>query len=241
MESAGEHHELGEGADHLRVAERPGRGRRAPGSCTDEAWSRRVGNVTPQHAGRLRRVYQRFAAAREQFEGLYWSHFQAALDWDDAEMWLEGAVQNGWSIAQMHDQRAAVLGRLGPQQDFEARATDEVDEDAPADPASCPETISGSLAEVHGNRVEDGRDGPSEDNPQDDSAPFDAADAVADAAPPVRPFENLPPLPADLAEAFEAFKLAIIHHRLAAWQEISCEDVLVALESLRQLVLAPAE
>src|SRR5271165_1375018 len=45
---------------------------------TDEAWSRRVGSVTPQHTGRLRRVYQRFASMREEYRGLYWSHFQAA-------------------------------------------------------------------------------------------------------------------------------------------------------------------
>ena len=32
---------------------------------SDESWSRRVGNVTPQHVGRLRRVYERFDAVRE--------------------------------------------------------------------------------------------------------------------------------------------------------------------------------
>src|SRR5882672_11465702 len=57
----------------------------AAASYTDEAWSRQAGNVTPQHAGRLRRVHQRFATARETYAGLYWSHFQAALDWEDAE------------------------------------------------------------------------------------------------------------------------------------------------------------
>src|SRR5262245_1921842 len=60
---------------------------------SDEAWSRLVGGVTGQHAGRLRRVYQRFGQVYEGYEGLYWSHFQAAVEWDDAEMWLEGAVQ----------------------------------------------------------------------------------------------------------------------------------------------------
>ena len=77
---------------------------------SDEAWSRRVGSVTPQHTGRLRRVYQRFASMREAYPGLYWSHFQAALDWDDAEMWLEGAVQNRWSISQMQGERSRTLG-----------------------------------------------------------------------------------------------------------------------------------
>src|SRR5580704_6637112 len=34
---------------------------------TDEAWSRRASNVTPQHAGRLRRVYGRFVTARDSY------------------------------------------------------------------------------------------------------------------------------------------------------------------------------
>src|SRR4051812_31545091 len=73
------------------------RGSDAPaGEYSDESWSRRVGNVTPQHVGRLRRAYERFGAARGEYAGLFWSHFQAALDWEDAEMWLEGAVQSGW-------------------------------------------------------------------------------------------------------------------------------------------------
>ena len=70
----------------------------------------------------------------------------------------------------------------------------------------------------------------------------DAADSYADdEPPPVRPFENLPALPADLRDAFDGFKLAIIHHRISNWQEVSLEDVLATLEALRQLALAPAE
>ena len=65
---------------------------------SDEAWAQLVGNVTSQHVGRLRRVFQRFGDVFDQYEGLYWSHFQAALDWDDAEMWLEGAIQDRKSV-----------------------------------------------------------------------------------------------------------------------------------------------
>ena len=68
---------------------------------SDDAWARLVGGVTGQHVGRLRRVFQRFGPVHERYAGLYWSHFQAALDWADAEMWLEGAVQNGWSVSSM--------------------------------------------------------------------------------------------------------------------------------------------
>ena len=58
---------------------------------------------------------------------------------------------------------------------------------------------------------------------------------------PFRPFENLPVLPADLRDAFDGFKLAIIHHRISNWQEVRLADVLATLEALRQLALAPAE
>ena len=57
----------------------------------------------------------------------------------------------------------------------------------------------------------------------------------------VRPFENLPPLPADVNDAFEAYKLCILRHKLSGWSEISSEDMISSLEALKMLVLAPAE
>ena len=62
----------------------------------------------------------------------------------------------------------------------------------------------------------------------------------SDEPPPVRPFADLPSLPADLRDAFDGFKLAIIHHRVSNWQDVSLADVLATLEALRQLALAPA-
>jgi hypothetical protein len=213
-----------------------------PASCTDEAWSRRVGNVTPQHAGRLRRVYQRFGPVRQQYPDLYWSHFQVALDWNDAEMWLEGAVQNDWPVAQMQDQRAQTLDSLDGQTPQPDAMAAEIDEDAPVEAAELPDMISPSTAEVHptGDLSDDG--GPADDAEPVDAASFDAADSEADrpAVEPARPFEHLRPLPADLQEALEAFKLAIVHHRLSGWQEVCCDDVLAALEALKQLAVAPA-
>jgi hypothetical protein len=41
-------------------------------------------------------------------------------------------------------------------------------------------------------------------------------------------------------DAFEAYKLCILRHKLAGWQEISRDDLLISLESLKQLALAPA-
>ncbi len=205
---------------------------------TDDAWSQRVGSVTPQHTGRLRRVYQRFASMQDVYPGLHWSHYQAALDWDDAEMWLEGAVQNRWSISQMQGKRSRTLGTL-VEESVEATAV-EVDEDSAA-PADLPPTVGGgSMIEAREGADADSYEAdPSEMT--DESVPFETADSYAGDEPPIRPFENLPALPADLRDAFDGFKLAIIHHRISNWQEVSIEDVLATLEALRQLVLVPAE
>ena len=48
-------------------------------------------------------------------------------------------------------------------------------------------------------------------------------------------------MPADLNEAFEMFKLAVISHKLAGWKDIALEDVLSILDALKQLARAPAE
>jgi len=209
--------------------------------CTDEAWSREVGNVTPQHVGRLRRSHERFGEVYDQYPGLYWSHFQAAIEWPDAEMYLEGAVQSGWSVAQMRDQRWEALGTPMDSRPSESDImAGDVDEDADA---GTPGTISDSLAEVHG--AEDAFDADADANAYDREPAESraAADTLADVATaePLRPFESLPPLPPDLNEAFELFKLAILNHKVSGWREIARNDVLAVLDSLKQLALAPAE
>ena len=45
-------------------------------------------------------------------------------------------------------------------------------------------------------------------------------------------------LPDDLAEAFEAFKLTIIAHRLEGWSETTPAVVVECLDALRELALA---
>ena len=104
---------------------------------TDDAWSRQVGNVTPQHVGRLRRVFERFGQVYEQYDGLYWSHFQMAVEWPDAEMYLEGAVQNGGSVSQMRHQRWEALGGAAELEPCDADVvSDELDEDVSVDESS---------------------------------------------------------------------------------------------------------
>jgi hypothetical protein len=212
--------------------------------CTDEAWAEQVGGVSPQHVGRLRRVYERFADSCQEYPGLYWSHFYTALDWPDAEMWLEGAVQNGWSIAQMRNRRWETLGAkpgLEPR-DSDIILSEGDDDGVPDGDQSLPGTITETLGEVHDVGTRTGQ--------LSDSAPFDSdkasvADSAAfnraESAKTFRPFENLPPMPADVSEAFELFKLAIVSRKLSGWSDITLEDVLSILDALKQMALAPAE
>jgi hypothetical protein len=206
---------------------------------SDEAWARRVGNVTGQHVGRLRRVWEQFGASFQQYRGLFWSHFQAALDWNDAEMWLEGAVQNHWSVSQMRTQRWEAMGAPSDEQPAEEDiVAADLDEDAnPED-----DSISSSTGEVR-DFEEEMAESKDEAGEAVDSVPFDepGPDSGTATVDPVRPFQNLPKLPEDLSEAFEMFKLAILAHKLTEWSEISCGEVLAVLDSLKQLAQAPSD
>lgn len=206
---------------------------------TDEAWSVIVGSVTPQHVGRLRRVYVRFQDTFEEYQGLYWSHFCAAIDWEDAEMWLEGAVQNSWSVSQMRKQRWETLGSVAAD---EPQASDivasepaeesitEFDEDA----ASVdPQILDEAAVELVNPTVSD------ETEASDPSLAVFSSEEES-FVPPVKPFAALAELPDDLATAFEDFKLAVLHHKMSGWKEISQSDVLGAIDSLRALALAPS-
>jgi len=214
---------------------------------SDEAWSNLVGGVTGQHVGRLRRVHERFGQTQEQFKGLFWSHFQAALDWADAEMWLEGAVQSGWSVSRMRQQRWETLGRVEADRprDSDVKSSD-LDEDyvagnETARSKEAPGAITGSYGEVQGPRVEGPDFGDDDSGSSRSSSP--AAEWDATSSPPidlVRPFENLPQLPDDLADAFESFKLALLHHKTDGWRQISLAEVLRTLDALKALAEAPS-
>lgn len=221
---------------------------------SDDAWSRLAGGVTPQHVGRLRRVYERFGALRENYDGLYWSHFFAALDWDDAEMWLEGALQSSWSVSTMRRQRWETLGAVAadlPQdEDIVGSETDEDIEldggEEQATAAMSPEAIG----TTEGPRAE--RDGSDDSADEGDSTELAAADRAvegasiySDEAPEetitfVQPFADLAELPADVTDAFEAFKLAILRHKMDDWREVSRDDILAALDALKELAKAPS-
>ena len=208
-----------------------------------------MGGVTGQHVGRLRRVHQRFGQTYEEYAGLYWSHFQAALDWDDAEMWLEGGVQNSWSVSQMRHQRWDAMGALEEERpDDDEIVTGELDEDfepATNEPPSRSEMSTTEDVQL-GPREEgpdfgDDETGAADRSQSEPGAAVYADDVGESTVEFVRPFADLKDLPEDLAEAFEAFKLAILHHKMTEWEEISREDVLASLEALKQLVVAPSE
>jgi len=216
-----------------------------PQLWSDDTWSRRVGQVTGQHVGRLRRVYERFGAVRGGYAGLYWSHFQAALDWHDAEMWLEGAVQNNWSISDMRARRwETMVGAAGQRAGDEELIESELDEDV--DPSAADDLSMvrdpGDVGASAAKPVEGSSDHSNKSQGVQPGVPFDAdaGDYPVDAPDaPVRPFANLAKLPDDLAEAFEAYKLAILRHKLAGWLEISRDDVLGTLDALKQLAMTP--
>jgi hypothetical protein len=215
-----------------------------PADYTDETWAQLAGGVSPQHVGRLRRVYERFGGVYQQYAGLYWSHFYSALDWPDAEMWLEGAVQEGWSISAMRRKRRETLGASFERDASESEAVAETKGEGGGvqdKSDSMPDAISEQTAVVR--NLEAKAASPSQGATRGDgysNAPDEGAFEAATVAP-FRPFENLPSMPADLTEAFELFKLAILNHKLAGWQEIALDDVLAILDSLKNLALAPAE
>lgn len=219
---------------------------------SDEAWARRVGTITGQHAGRLRRVYQRFGDQQASFDGLCWSHFQAAVDWDDAEMWLEGALQSNWSVSQMRQHRWETLGgRLTERPHDNDIITAELDEDFDPSGHELPESTEPTITPVYDQALS----GPLHEGPdfgdgdvlsdRKNPAPA-AAHEVENPAPGepvtlVSPFRDVENLPGDLGQALEAFKLAILRHKATGWQETSCQSVLESLEALKQLALAPSD
>lgn len=210
----------------------------------DDAWSRRVQGVTGQHVGRLRRVAERFSETHPQYKGLYWSHFQAAIEWSDAEMWLEGAVQNGWSIAQMRKVRGETMGQV-LEGTAEEAAANEVDEDFVAEAnadLSAVYPTEGEVRSGEGDGPEMERSERSEDESSDagddETANATAREEPRPPAPVVRPFADLPELPEDVGDAFESMKLAVLRHKSTGWKDIARDDMIAVLRALEELALA---
>lgn len=204
---------------------------------SDETWAQLVGGVTGQHTGRLRRVYERFHQTYANFQGLFWSHFQAALDWEDAEMWLEGATQNKWSVAMMRRNRWQTMGAVADEEPKESDIVDaETDEDFVESP---PDDLEMSEDYAQGVKPE-GPDFGDEDEDVRSQNRETAEDETKEDVDLVRPFEKIKDLPDDLREAMEAIKVVIIRHKVDEWNEVSDKVVLECLDGLKKLVKAPS-
>ena len=211
---------------------------------TDQAWSQLVGDVSGQHVGRLRRVYERFHEVRGQFKPLHWSHFQVALDWDDAPMWLEGAVRSGWSVAQMRAKRSETLGAISQLTSRDGGRLPPTPNEDVADvferqpPLG---TISGTrqVVRMPSEAVSDGvKDHRPATNPRR-RAPAEANTTERNTPAFVTPTASYDSLPRDLSTALLALRQAILRHQSDGWRRVSTEKVLAALDSLRQLTTSP--
>ena len=214
---------------------------------SDDAWARRVGGVTAPHVGRLRRVHDRFGSTYQTYEGLYWSHFLAALDWDDAPLWLEGASREGWSVSGMREHRWQAHGAVESQRPTNSQIIEvDLDEDVTL-PAQGDDkrreydddnngVSTGPVYEApdFGDEEEltalDGsqREGDSGIHVEEQEAP----------ATPVQAFAGLPELPSDLADAIEQMKLAILRHKTAGWENVTPEIVQRYLDAMGMMIRA---
>ena len=213
-------------------------------SYSDDRWSQLCGGATPQHVGRLRRTHTRFAHVYQEYEGLYWSHFYAALDWDDAEMWLEGALQNDWSVSKMRNARWETMGqRPEDKPRVEQIVVSEPEEDEQAlDTAR----ISDRDREVAEGPIPEGPDFGDHDQMESKGGSNDDRDELQSAiaentAVKIRPFESFNDLPDDITAALSSFKIAIIKHKADGWSEISLDDLNGVLDALKALATAASE
>ncbi len=213
---------------------------------SDEAWTRRVGGVTSPHVGRLRRVYDRFFETYESYKGLFWSHFLAALDWDDAPLWLEGATKEQWSVAKMREQRWQAHGAVESNRPTSSQIIEvDTDEDVTLPAQGGGRTKEyGDDSGIESGPTYEGADFGEEEEllSLSGSGPGSASGAVSDEGempPIVQPFAGLAPLPDDLSDATETFKLAILRHKTAGWKDVDAETVEKYLQAFVVLLSQP--
>ncbi len=222
---------------------------------SDDIIARRIGNVSGQHVGRLRRVYERFGDS-ERFSNLYWSHYQAALDWDDAGDWLKKANDESLSVASMRISRWEKYGAPPEKKPKENEiVAAEPDEDVNPNNDSDADFI-----DVSDNFESDAKDKKSKkdsDHDKSDKDPDRSDSAGTGSSPDPNNFRGdeetwqgiatssvlnnlnkLPSLPDDMADAFEMLKISILNHKLTCWELVNAETVLSYISAMRGLVLS---
>lgn len=219
----------------------------APSSeYSDEAWATHVGGVTAPHVGRLRRVFIRFGDHHETYAGLYWSHFLAALDWDDAALWLQGAVEESWSVSIMRDNRWRAGGGDEADRPSDAQIISaDLDEDS-IDLGTAPAQGDGRTKDFDGDT--DGvAAGPVYDSPDfGDEEEFNSlggngenpgGETATQSPPsPTQPFAGLPELPDDLSDVVEQLKLSILRHKSAGFRDVSADVIRRYLDAVALLI-----
>lgn len=205
---------------------------------SDPAWSRLVGEVSPQHVGRLRRTWTRFGKDYQDYEGLYWSHFFVALEWEDSEMWLEGAVQNKWSVSKMRYQRWETLGKLKEDEPNPRELVANPDEEGVsmiASPANDGETVYKD-------------DAPSIQGPLREGPDFgeDADEASGNGLPGQSHLDSnqdrvdieaiLADIPAEIARPFRQLRTAIAAARTDDWSSVKRIHLIALVNDLKMLL-----
>ena len=200
---------------------------------SDESWSRRVGNVTPQHTGRLRKVYLRFDSIRNEYPKLHWSHFLIALDWDDSELWLEGAQQSQWSVSQMQKMRSTTLDKITeretPKDDIFLRDLSE-NVVLPAPSIGNPGPSLGEFATLNASDTAkiDKKNlvGPHSINSRHSSLDNPAGERTS----------ATEKLPQDLQKAFVRLEQVLSKHKALGWPAVEIKTVIAQLDKLKMMV-----
>ena len=226
---------------------------------SDEAIAQRIGGISSQHVGRLRRVYEKFGAddapwRGEEYKSLYWSHFQAALDWDDAPRWLKKASVEALSVAQMRiarwEEYGAPADRKPKESDIVASEPDEDVNPRNDSQAEFLDTVPVALSEEKDEAKKSAA--PEETPSPDDEKPENSAlleakgadepwtSPVAPTGEILRAMGDFPALPDDLARPIAELKEAILNHKVSGWADVSQNDLVVWLGALRGLALSRA-
>ncbi len=210
---------------------------------SDEAWSRRVGGVTAPHVGRLRRVYDRFGSTYKTYDDVYWSHFLAALDWDDAPMWLEGASKESWSVSNMREKRWQETGAVESNRPTNSEIVEvDLDEDVtlPAQGGGREKDYDGDSSGIASGPIYEAPDFGDEEelSSMANAAGVDAEPNAEVPKPTVQPFVGLPKLPDDLTDAIESLKLAVLRHKTSGWNDTTSDDVQQYLDAMGVMLRA---
>lgn len=220
---------------------------------SDESIAQRIGNVSSQHVGRLRRVFERFGDSERYLEHpdysrLYWSHFQAALDWEDADQWLKKASNESLSVAQMRIARWESLGAPADKMPKpEELVTAEFDEDVSPLNDSDANNDSSVVDLGSSKRSESGGD----EKPREETADEPIAEPSYEATPEekevwllkpkltgevLQKMNELPELPPALSEPVETIKRVVLELRLEGWSEEERDKAVVWLRALADLI-----